>query len=182
MLGFRRMSAVVPVVALVLTACGSAGDPSGPAESAALAPSLASIQPGNAATGVDPSAPVVLKLSQSMQTGMEMLVVLHEDNVTGATIPASAAWSLDRMTLTLKPQSALKRGTTYVVHLSPSLQDTAGRMINMTSGTMLGGRTVSGGMMGSGSMTNGQWGPGMMGAGWQASNGTFGMIFTFTTS
>jgi hypothetical protein len=37
-------------------------------------------------------------------------------------------------------------------------------------------------MMGSTSMMNGQWGPGMMGNGWQAANGTFGMIFTFTTA
>lgn len=36
--------------------------------------------------------------------------------------------------------------------------------------------------MGSTSMMNGQWGPGMMGTGWQAANGTFGMIFTFTTA
>ncbi len=182
MLGFRRMTAAVPVVALLLAACGSSSGPAGPADSVALAPSLASIQPGNATTGVDPSALVVLKFTRSMMTGMEMLVILHEGSVTGATIPASATWSSDRMTLTLKPQSALKRGTTYVVHLSPNLQDTAGRMINMTPGTMMGGRTVTDGMMGSGSMTNGQWGPGMMGAGWQASNGTFGMIFTFTTS
>ncbi len=33
-----------------------------------------------------------------------------------------------------------------------------------------------------GSMMNGQWGPGMMGTGWRASDGTFGMFFTFTTA
>lgn len=72
--------------------------------------------------------------------------------------------------------------TTYILHLSPSLQGANGQMINMTAGGMMGGQFVTGGMMGSGGMMNGQWGPGMTRAGWQASNGTFGMFFTFTTA
>jgi len=82
----------------------------------------------------------------------------------------------------LMPQAPMKHATTYVVHLSPGLEDTAGHMINMAPGTMMGGWTVSGSMMGGGSMMNGQWGPGMMGAGWQAADGTFGMMFSFTTA
>jgi len=182
MLPFPRMSVAAPAVALLLAACGSSGGPASPTDTVALAPSLASIQPGNATTGVDPNNPVVLQFTHAMMTGMEMLVVLHEGSVTGAAVAATATWSSDRTMLTLKPQAAMKRGTTYVVHLSPSLQDTAGHMINMASGAMMGGQTVTGGMMGSSSMMNGQWGQGMAGAGWQASNGTFGMMFTFTTS
>jgi hypothetical protein len=176
-----RTLALFPVVALLLTACGGFGETAGPLDSAASAPSLASIQPGNAAGNIDPNAPVVLRFSHAMMTGMEMLVVLHEGSVTGAVVAATATWSADRTTLTLMPQAPMKRATTYVVHLSPSLVDTAGRMINLSPGTMMGGRNVTGGMMGSGSMMNGQWGPGMMGAGWQAANGTFGMMFSFIT-
>lgn len=177
-----RMLALFPVAVLLLTACSGSGDTVGPAETAADAPSLVSIQPANAAASVDPAAPIVLHFSRAMMTGMEMLVVLHEGSVTGAVVGATATWSADRTILTLRPQTPLKRTTTYVVHMSPSLKDTAGHMINLSPGTMMGGQTVSGGMMGSGSMMNGQWGPGMTGAGWQAANGTFGMMFTFTTA
>lgn len=117
-----------------------------------------------------------------MMAGMEMLVVLHEASVSGAAVPATATWSTDRTTLTIKPQSAMTRATTYVVHLSPSLKDSAGNMINMAPGTAMGGMSVSGSMMGSSTMMNGQWGLGMAGAGWQAANGTFGMMYTFTTA
>jgi hypothetical protein len=117
-----------------------------------------------------------------MMSGMEMLVVLHEGSITGAVVTATATWSSDRTTLTLMPQAPMKRAATYVVHMSPSLKDTAGHMINMSPGAMMGGQAVSAGMMGGGSMMNGQWGPGMMGAGWQSANGTFGMSFTFTTA
>ncbi|MFA6166784.1 MAG: Ig-like domain-containing protein [Gemmatimonadaceae bacterium] len=175
----RRPFALLSFVALLLSACGASDNP---VDGATSAPSLASLQPANAAIGVDPGAPVVLRFNHAMMTGMEMLVVLHEESVTGAVVAAVATWSEGRTVLTLNPQVPLKRATRHVVHLSPSLQDTAGRMINMSPATMMGGQTVSGSMMGGGSMMNGQWGPGMMGAGWQASNGTFGVMFTFTTS
>jgi hypothetical protein len=176
------MLAFFPVAVLLLTACSGSGNTVGPTDTAANAPSLASIQPANAAAGVDPATPIVLHFNHAMMTGMEMLVVLHEGSVTGAVVGMVATWSADRTTLTLMPQAPMKHATTYVVHLSPSLKDTAGHMINLASGTMMGGRTVSGGMMGGGSMMNGQWGPGMMGAGWQAADGTFGMMFSFTTA
>ena len=38
-----------------------------------------------------------------------------------------------------------------------------------------GGRTVTAGMMGGGAMGN------MMGDGWRGADGTYGMVFTFTT-
>lgn len=182
MLARPRVLALVPFAALLLAACSSSDTGVSPADDAVSAPSLASIQPASTATGVAANAPVVLRFSHAMMSGMEMLVVLHEGSVTGAVVAATATWSTDRTTLTLAPQVPMKRTTTYVVHLSPSLKDASGHLINMTPGSMMGGQTVSGGMMGGGSMMNGQWGPGMMGAGWQAANGTFGMVFTFTTA
>lgn len=177
-----RLLAVFPLLALVLSACSKSDAGVSPADVAALAPSLANIQPANATAGVAASAPIVLHFSKAMMSGMEMLVVLHEGTVTGPVVATTTMWSSDRTTLTMTPQSAMKRTTTYVVHMSPSLQDTAGHMINMTPGTAMGGQAVSSGMMGGAtSMMNGQWGPGMTGAGWQSANGTFGMMFTFTT-
>ena len=63
-------------------------------------------------------------------------------------------------------------------------QGTNGKMIDVTQCATIGCQHVSGGMMesGAGGMMNNSWGSGMMGAGWKASDGTFGMLFTFTTT
>ncbi|MBK6308380.1 MAG: hypothetical protein IPF47_22705 [Gemmatimonadetes bacterium] len=54
------------------------------------------------------------------------------------------------------------------------MQGQNGRPLDHTQCASLGGRAVSEGMM-SGGM-------GMMGAGWQGADGSYGMIFTFTTA
>lgn len=169
-----------PLAVLLLSACSRSDAGVGSADP--NAPVLLSIQPASAAISVDPTAPVVLRFSHAMTTGMEMLVVLHEGSISGPAVTATATWSSDRTTLTLMPQSPMKRVTTDVMHMSPSLQDAVGHMINLSPDAMMGGQAVSAGMMGGGAMMNGQWGPGMMGAGWKAANGTFGMSFTFTTA
>ena len=180
-----RRSLAVTLAAAVLAAGActkGATSPTDPSASATDAPALASLAPSAGATGVDPAKPVVLTFTMSMMTGMETLVVLHEGTVSGPQVAGSSAWSADRKTLTFTPTAPLKGRTTYVVHLSPSLQGTNGMMINRTSTSSMGGQAVSGGMMGSGGMMSGQWGPGMMGAGWKARDGTFGVVFSFTTA
>lgn len=142
------------------------------------------VVPASATTGVDPTNPVTITFSHPMMTGMEMLVVQHEGTVTGPQVAGTSRWSADRTVLTFTPSAALKAQTIYILHFSPSLQGANGQMIDMGAGMTIGGQYVSGGMMGSaaGGMMNGQWGPGMMGTGWQASDGTFGMFFTFRTA
>ena len=155
-----------------------------PADPSAIRPTVVAVSPVSGTIGVDPAKTVAINFSHQMMTGMEMLVVLHEGTATGPQVAGSSVWSSDRTVLTFTPSAALKAKTTYILHLSPSLQGANGQMINMTAGGMMGGQFVTGGMMGSaaGGMMNGQWGPGMTGAGWRASNGTFGMFFTFTTA
>lgn len=165
---------------LALGACTNS--PTGPANPSATRPTVVAVSPANGTIAADPTKPVMVTFSYQMMTGMEMLVVLHEGTVTGPQVAGSSVWSSDRTVLTFTPSAALKARTTYSLHLSPNLQGANGQMINMTAGGMMGGQFVTGGMMGSGGMMNGQWGPGMTGAGWQASNGTFGMFFTFTTA
>lgn len=167
---------------LALGACtNSLIDPTDPS---AIRPTVLAVSPVGGTIGVDPTKPVVINFSHPMMTGMEMLVVLHEGTVTGPQVAGSSVWSSDRTVLTFTPSAALKAKTTYVLHLSPSLQGANGQLINMSAGGMMGGQFVTGSMMGStaGGMMNGQWGPGMTGAGWRASDGTFGMYFTFTTA
>jgi len=160
--------------------------PSGGANAEANVATVLSLSPANATVGVDPTKPVVITFSHSMMTGMELLVVLHEGSLTGPTVVGVATWSTDRTILTFAPSSPLKSHTTYMLHLSPSLKDSAGKTIDLAACTQLGGKYATAGMMGlssgTGMMNSGTWGPGMMGAGWQAADGTFGMVFSFTTA
>ena len=148
------------------------------------APIALSVLPAAATTGVDPTRPITITFNMSMMSGMEMLVVVHEGSVTGPQVTVSSSWSPDRHVLTITPSVMLKAKSTYAVHMSPSLRGTNGKMIDVTQCATIGCQHVSGGMMDSGAsgMMNGSWGAGMMGAGWKAGDGTFGMLFTFTTS
>jgi hypothetical protein len=95
---------------------------------------LLNIAPAHQSAGVSPAGVVTLAFNMAMMQGMEMLVVVHEGSVTGAQVAGSSVWSTDRRAMTFTPASALKARTTYVVHLSPSLQGTNGRMINTAVG------------------------------------------------
>jgi hypothetical protein len=148
------------------------------------APAVVSIRPSASTTGVDPSLPITITFSMSMMPGAEMLVVVHEGSVTGPQVAGTSAWSADRKVMTFTPAAMLKAKTTYVVHIAPSITAANGKAVDPASCTSIGGHVVTGGMMGSAQsgMMNGSWGPGMMGAGWKAGDGTFGMMFTFTTA
>ena len=156
---------VAATVALLGSGCGSAS--TGVADNP---PAVLSVSPANGTTNVDPAGPISIAFTHAMLPGMEMLVVLHEGSVTGAVVAAGASWSPDRRTLTLTPSAPLKAKTTYVIHLAPTLRGADGVPLNHAACAALGGRTVTGGGMG------------MMGSGWQQTNGTSGMIFTFTTA
>jgi hypothetical protein len=139
-------------------------------------PAVLNVAPANGTTNIDVSGSITVTFSRAMQPGMEMLVILHEGSVAGAVVAATASWSADRRTLTLTPTAPLEPKTTYVLHLAPTLRGADGVPLNHAACAALGGRTVTGGMIGGG------MGPGMMGSGWQPANGTYGMIFTFTTA
>lgn len=134
------------------------------------------VRPANGAVAATTTL-VSITFSHAMMQGMESRIVLHEGSVTGSAVNGSAVWSADRRTLTFTPSAALKAAMTYVLHLAPGLRSTDGVYVDHGSCSGMGGRSVSAGMMGSGGM-----GTGMMGDGWQAINGTYGMIFTFTTN
>ena len=153
--------------------------------STADSPVVLSLTPANAATDVNPSGPVTISFDRPMMAGMEALVLVHEGSVTGLIVTGTASWSADRTVLTFAPTAPLKARTAYVVHLSPAMRGTNGQRLDLAACARLGGRSVTAGMMGTtatGGMMNGAWGPGMMGDGWRATDGTFGMVFTFTTA
>lgn len=181
----RSHFAAAPVVAAttLLAACMSGSMwPSGVGPDA---PTVVGVSPANAAIGVSPTSPVTITFSRSMMSGAEVFVVLHEGSLSGPAVVGAATWSVDRTLLTFTPSAPLKSGASYQLHLSPAMMGANGQPIDLGACDRLGGRSVSGGMMGTESgdgMMGAWWGRGMMGSGWRATDGTFGMSFSFTTA
>lgn len=172
-------------LALALGACSGGDSPAGPGADGTTA--LLSIVPTGGATDVDPSAPVVVEFDHPMMPGMEAYALLHRGDVTGPEV--AGAWRLgdDLRALTFTPSVPLEPGTTYTVHLGGALRDAGGRHVDIGAhgghmgGVWATGRMMGGGMMGGGTM-GGAVGDRHMGPGWQhPGNGSYGMVFTFTT-
>lgn len=142
---------------------------------------LLAVSPTAASIGVSTSSSIVMTFSRPMMAGMEARFVVHEGSVTGPAVVGAASWSVNRTVLTFVPSAAFKPRTTYVIHLGGDMRDTDGRPLDHAGCSLRGGHRVTTGMLGlNGGMMGGQNG-GMMGPGWQSVDGTFGMIFTFTT-
>jgi len=168
----------VPValwIGLSAAACSSTAAPTG-----ADAPALLAVVPAEGATAVDPAAPIVLTFTHPMGFGMEQFIDLHVGDVNGPTVPMTATWSTDRTTLTIHPSQPLAHATTYVVHLGGDLMDEDGHELDYGSCQRLGGQKLQANQMGQGSQ-HGSMGSGM-GSGWRNADGSYGMIFTFTTA
>lgn len=173
MLRTRMFIALLATAAAPLsTACS---DSTGTTTSA----TLTNVSPAGNATGVAVTAPIVLTFSNSMAQGMEAYMDMHVGTTAGAIMPMTCTWSPDRTTLTCT-HAPLASGSAYTIHVGGGMTDAGGNPIDMGDMVnMMGGMWLQQGMMGgmhAGQPTN------MMGAGWMGSNGSYGMIFTFTTS
>jgi len=139
-----------------------------------------SVVPAGGTTDVDPNAPIVVEFSHAMRMGMEQYAALHEGDVTGPVVQGSSSWSSDRLRLTFTPAAPLKSGTRYALHLGGGMLDANGNLLNYDHCTSQhAGQWATRSMMG-GSMMGGMGT--MMGTGWRHANGSYGMVFTFTTT
>ena len=139
-----------------------------------LATQLLSVSPRGGTGSVAASADIVLTFNQPMMPGMEQYVALHQGTVTGPAIVMSCNWSDGQKTLSCRPSQPLAAATRYTIHVGGGMMDSSGRRVGMERNSMgMGGQWATGGMMG------GQ--TGMMGTGWMHANGSFGMVFEFTT-
>ena len=170
--------------AVVLGAC-SGGATAPPVDGDVVGSSglvVLTVTPASSATNIDPSSPIIIAFNHPMMAGMEFLVMLHEGGVLGPQVLGSSSWSSNHSVLTFVPAQPLKSKTTYVLHLSPNLEDASGRGIDFARCTQqVGGQPAPGGWTMGGMMGNGSV---MMGTGWQPGAGTWGhgMIFAFTTA
>jgi hypothetical protein len=154
---------------------------------------LLSVVPKGGAMGVDPNGPVVIEFSHAMMQGMEEFADVHEGEAEGPLVEGSWSWNDDFTQLTFTPAAPLKSQTQYVIHIGGGMTDQNGRHINYgTHGTGMGGQWMTqqmhqGGQHGYGGGHQGGMGGGMggtgMGEGWtHPTNGSYGMIFVFTTA
>ena len=125
------------------------------------------------ATGVDPASPIVVTFSHAIMPGMEEYAALHEGDVTGPVVVGTWTWSANRTQLTFTPAARLKAETQYTLHIGGGMRDAMGNPINYEYCLGHGGRWATQQMMGN---------QNMMGSGWRNGNGTYGMVFTFTTA
>ena len=168
--------------AALLSACSS-GAPTAPTTGnpspTASVTALVAVSPDGGATGVSPGAAMTMRFSGPMAAGMEQYVDLHDGTVAGPVHPMSCTWSADKTTLTCVPGTPLQDHTTYTLHLGAGMMAAGGGTANIDPGTGMGGQWLMGGMMGG--VHAGQ--PmSMMGGDWRGGNGSYGMIFPFTTS
>lgn len=161
------------ILAATSLALGACGETTGPA----LTARVVSVVPAGGATGVDPNAAIVVIFSRGMRSGMEQYAALHEGDVRGPIVNGTWMWSTDRTVLTFTPAPPLKAQTQYSLHLGGGMRDTDGGFVDYGPCVGHGGQWATHGMMGGGMM-----GGSMMGEGWRHPNGTYGMVFTFTTS
>lgn len=154
---------------------------------------LLSVIPQGGATDVDPHGPLTIEFSHAMQAGMEDYADVHEGDVEGPLVEGAWSWNGDLTELTFTPAAPLKPQTQYVVHIGGGMLDENGNPINYGQhGFGMGGQWMTeqmhqGGQHGyghgQGGMGGGMGGGTGMGTGWtHPTNGSYGMIFVFTTA
>lgn len=179
----KKVFALLAMGGFALGVVACTDDPTAPQDVAALL----SMEPAAGSMDVSVGASVVITFDHSIGAGMEQYAALHEGELTGPEVEGMWTRSEDGTMLTFEPAAPLKAATTYVVHIGGGMMDDHGNHVDLEQhGLGMGGEwatqsMMSGGGMGSG-MGMGATGQ-MMGDGWaHPNNGSFGMIFSFTTA
>lgn len=187
----------IPFLLLGLAAC-SGGGPTGPEDTgdsgeppAAGETMLLSVAPEGGSTGVGVDTVITVEFSHPMDPSMSEYADVHEGDITGPEVAGAWTWHENDTVLRFTPDGPLRPATDYVVHLGAGMTDADGEHVDMEEhGHQMGGEWATDEMMtGGGHMGGpGHGGTGMdpsghMGGAWDhPSNGSHGMIFTFTTA
>lgn len=177
-------AALAVIATLAAATCSSPDDALGPDSDAATA--LTAMQPEGGSTGVDPNADVVLEFTHPMNPAMSDYAGVHEGGLEGQEVAGMWSWSEDHTVLAFRPEDPFAPATTYVVHVGGGLSDADGDHVSLGKhASHMGGEWATGSMMGSGHAGGMMGGDGSshMGEGWEhPSNGSYGMVFRFTTA
>jgi hypothetical protein len=146
---------------------------------------LTSVSPAGGAVGVSVDTAIEVEFSHPMHDQMTDYAVLHHGaGIEDSVVAGTWHWSSDRTHMTFVPAQPLEHGTAYTLHLGGGMMDSAGHHVDLaTHGHDMGGVMVTHGMMDAWTMHGGMTGDhDMTGPGWQhPADGTYGMLFTFTT-
>lgn len=176
--------AMVAFAGILAGACGGGSDMMGSGMNGrggmATSATLMSVSPAGGATGVPVATSVTIRFGGAMAGGMEQYVDLHVGDLSGPVVAMGCAWSADRTVLTCTPAAPLAPQTTYAIHVGGGMTGASGAAVDYTTyGPGMGGQWLMGSMMTS---THGGMAWGMMGNGWRHANGSYGMVFAFTTA
>ncbi len=173
-----RAGALVASLA-VIVACGGDGTGLSSPPPASATTELLSVTPPGGSTGVSTTGNLVMTFDHPMMVAAEQYLDLHRGDASGPLEPIGCTWSSDRLTVTCQPAQPLQHNSQYTFHAGGGMMDADDHAIDIgPHGTQMGGQWLMPGMMGgmhAGMPMNG------MGAGWRAANGSYGMVFTFTT-
>lgn len=142
---------------------------------------LLSVAPAGETVDVALDAPVVVTFDHAMHGQAPDYAAVHEGDVTGPEV--SGSWMLEEngRVMRFTPSQGWRAGTDYTVHLGGGMIDAEGHMVDFEShGMSMGGMWTDGSMM-SGGMMGGEQHPHME-EGWRHRNGSYGMLFKFTTA
>jgi hypothetical protein len=169
-----RLAAVLGLAMVGAAACAS--DPASTEPGAVLL----TVSPAGGATGMEPAGPVVVTFGHPIHPHMVTYVALHEGDVRGPVVDGTWRLEAEGTWLVFTPTQPLQPVTAYTIHLGGGMTDTHGRHVDLeTHGAHMGGHWASGSMMTGGMMGGGH---DHMNDGWNHSgNGSYGMVFTFTT-
>ncbi len=169
----------IPVLLAGFVGCSS-DDIAGPGDTETV---FLSVVPQGGSVDVATGSTVTVRFDHSMNPVMSEYAAVHEGDLTGPEVAGIWAWSDNNMTLTFTPSQPFKPATTYMIHLGGGMMDAEGDHVNFGQhGPGMGGQWATGDMMGGGHMGAGPGGA-HMGQGWEhPTNGSFGMVFSFTTA
>lgn len=171
------LAALVATAVVATVACDDEGarrgtnpgdGPMGPGGGGAVLTSVAPI-----GANVDIGASVEIGFSHAMHEESAEWAAVHVGGPTGPVVDGTWRWADDHAHLAFHPASPWMPGVEYAIHLGGGMHDVLGHPLDFKShGFGMGGVWASSSMMGGGPM---------MGPGWRHANGSWGMVFRFTT-
>lgn len=146
---------------------------------------LLAVQPTGGAFGVAISTQVSITFSHPLPEHVAAFVDMHQGPLTGPMVEGTWSFTPDHMTLMFEPGQPMHSGTGYTIHLGGGMVDTFGRPVDLgTRRAECGGEWALGPMFDGAGMPGGHgWeNSGHLGNGWAHTNGSYGMVFSFTTA
>ncbi len=190
-MGVRSAVHGLVIISAATFVAGCSGSPSGDGPTAPTAPTgptvLLSVVPAVGTVDVGLTADIEVRFSQSIPTTMRNYIALHDGDCPGPVVGGMWSRTSDQVGLHFMSFEPLMPETEYTIHVGGGMTDGSGMTFDLgTHGFGMGGEWATEEMvlgpdgMGMGMDMMGQT-ISHTGLGWAYSDGTYGMVFQFTT-